>query len=797
MEILNRLLEISIYSVILFLAVMAIKKIFKNKMSPTLHFVIWALLIARLCIPITIDSGLKLIVIPETVTFETVRTQSDASNEDKPFTFSLETQNNTDAQNKPQTQHMLASSNVTTQAAYGQPNVVFGFISSLKWTDYVIATWMMGMLLRIIWITVSAVKMKRIIMTLGKKPEPELTELFQKCKTDLGIKHNVDLYLLPNISTPALTVGFRPKILLPLDISEELSEQQLEFAIRHELMHYKRKDHIVSLLLRVLEAVYWFNPIVWLMGKCMISDMETACDSMVVRMLSKQAKKQYAVTLLSMFSNKKVPQFLLGMALRNTEKIAEKRIRGVYMKNMSKRSVKLFVGILSIVLFVCCFTTACQPTPESEVVIGKNNDTLELAIHTEATSGTQINSEEFWIEELQSADKEVKININASVKESNVSSVSVVYVKPHYFNNEEVKKAVKELFGDQQLYQHSVDKSELEQYIIALRADIKSLKEDGTYSDLHMGSGAGEKADTDDIKGTIEFFEEKLKKAEQNYNDAPDSPEKITEIKMSQSEASNATGFYAQDGQDIPAIFSAYANTEFNSSLIEFENLQGKSYSDTGELEADKQLALNTTAEKAEQIAVDLLKNLGLEDVEVLTIHGGTAGTDKDCYIITLERMIGGIPCQTIIEHTGTTAFGVDGAEYREPWEPEEIEVMVDDTGVIGFKWENPSEIGETINNNVAMLAYKKIKSIASDQLQRSFTKLEFDQLKIDDKTVYVNQVVLGMMRISKKDSISEYYYLPVWDFIGHYGTNENGRQVSFLTLNAINGTIVDRGLGY
>ena len=63
MEILNQLFEISVYSVILFLAVMAIKKAFKNKMSPALHFMIWFILIARLCIPVTIDSGLRLFII--------------------------------------------------------------------------------------------------------------------------------------------------------------------------------------------------------------------------------------------------------------------------------------------------------------------------------------------------------------------------------------------------------------------------------------------------------------------------------------------------------------------------------------------------------------------------------------------------------------------------------------------------------------------------------------------------------------------------------------------------------------
>ena len=183
------------------------------------------------------------------------------------------------------------------------------------------------------------------------------------------------------------------------------------------------------------------------------------------------------------------------------------------MRQTSNRKGRLAAAILACIMLITCFTTACQPTPESEVVVGKDDNTLESAIHTEAPPGTTIQYEERWAEELNSADREVRILVDAPVDVPNVTNVSVVSIKPHYFNDEEVKKAVKELLGDQQLYQPAVDKSELQQYIISLRADIESLKKDGTYSDIHMGSGAGEEAD--DVEGTIEFYEEKLKTVEQ------------------------------------------------------------------------------------------------------------------------------------------------------------------------------------------------------------------------------------------------------------------------------------------
>jgi beta-lactamase regulating signal transducer with metallopeptidase domain len=107
----------------------------------------------------------------------------------------------------------------------------------------------------------------------------------------------------------------------------------------------------------------------------------SACDSMVVGHLSLEEKRYYAHTLLSMYKKASAPQMVPGMALGGTRRNAEQRIRGIYMKRKSKFNIKMIAVLLAGVIGVCCFTTACQPTPESEIVVNKNNGKLETAIH--------------------------------------------------------------------------------------------------------------------------------------------------------------------------------------------------------------------------------------------------------------------------------------------------------------------------------------------------------------------------------------------------------------------------------
>lgn len=146
---------------------------------------------------------------------------------------------------------------------------------------------------------------------------------------------------------------------------------------------------------------------------------------------------------------------------------------------------------------------------------------------------------------------------------------------------------------------------------------------------------------------------------------------------------------------------------------------------------------------------------------------------------------------------------GADGREYKEPWRQENIQVVINDSGVVGFLWEYPPEILETVNDNVEIEAYDDIIETARTILPMQFAEEAFG----DDaqKTVTISEVTLSMMRVAGLGEDNGYYYLPVWDFIGYYGekmdtniTEEHpSARKSFLTLNAVDGSVIDRGLGY
>lgn len=75
---------------------------------------------------------------------------------------------------------------------------------------------------------------------------------------------------------------FRPVLLLPTGIADRLTPAQLQAVIAHELAHVRRHDNLWAAMHAMVQAIFWFNPIVWWMGGRLVAEREQACDEAVL-----------------------------------------------------------------------------------------------------------------------------------------------------------------------------------------------------------------------------------------------------------------------------------------------------------------------------------------------------------------------------------------------------------------------------------------------------------------------------------------------------------------------------------
>ena len=75
----------------------------------------------------------------------------------------------------------------------------------------------------------------------------------------------------------------RPMLLLPEGLLESLAPPQLEAILIHELCHVRRRDNLAAAVHMLVEALFWFHPLVWWIGTRLMDERERACDEEVLR----------------------------------------------------------------------------------------------------------------------------------------------------------------------------------------------------------------------------------------------------------------------------------------------------------------------------------------------------------------------------------------------------------------------------------------------------------------------------------------------------------------------------------
>ena len=125
-----------------------------------------------------------------------------------------------------------------------------------------------------------------------------LADLLEQERRRAGLRRPVRLRLIEQPMSPAVCGLFRPVILLPRTLVDQLSPECLRPILLHELIHLRRGDVWVSWAQAMLQILYWWHPLVWLANACIRRAREEAVDDAVLIGLKGEAEC-YAPTLLA------------------------------------------------------------------------------------------------------------------------------------------------------------------------------------------------------------------------------------------------------------------------------------------------------------------------------------------------------------------------------------------------------------------------------------------------------------------------------------------------------------------
>lgn len=196
-------------------------------------------------------------------------------------------------------------------------------------------------------------KYLRILNILRRWNVPDINEkarrIFEECIHEFEIKSNVILLENDLVLTP-MVMGIRRKyIILPSTVKLK-DNTTIRNYMYHELTHIKNRDHEIGILMRVVEILNWYNPIIHILVKNEKIYCEFACDEEVIRDRDVKFKNEYVNAIADTVRWQIRKQLFYGKFFSSNAKIAKQRINAITNTESGKKGTYLLIVIIVTII---------------------------------------------------------------------------------------------------------------------------------------------------------------------------------------------------------------------------------------------------------------------------------------------------------------------------------------------------------------------------------------------------------------------------------------------------------------
>ncbi|WP_368487928.1 M56 family metallopeptidase [Clostridium sp. BJN0013] len=195
-----------------------------------------------------------------------------------------------------------------------------------------------------------------------------IEEILNNEKINLNITKNIRVKIVKGISSPAIIGILNSTIIIP---EQEFSNNDLKWIFRHELVHFKRKDNVIKLLMIFSVALHWFNPLIYILRKFFNEQCELSCDEVVISDSETEDIKEYALLLVKSARYKNTLKLsIMSSQLTNKKvNITKRRVKNM----LSLKSRKKGMAAAAISLAVICGSIFALNINKVSSTVSENN----------------------------------------------------------------------------------------------------------------------------------------------------------------------------------------------------------------------------------------------------------------------------------------------------------------------------------------------------------------------------------------------------------------------------------------
>lgn len=434
----------------------------------------------------------------------------------------------------------------------------------------------------------------------------------------------------------------------------------------------------------------------------------------------------------------------------------------------------------------CCMilmASACQPTPEAEPIIDRTDayENIQPITVEEPQNVIGNGQTALRIDEEYTTARGVPVTIHGNVTAPSETSIPIVRVQTCRFSRDQILKWISVLGDGASLCEQPKDSFSREYYAECIRREQEALE---TETDLSKVEGH---------KGSLQFYIEAYDSAKPENEIDRDRPFDVANLDTKK----NFTIVLRKDGKTVGTVAVTEASADGIPRCV-FEYVPGVARREyTGDVDISHPDAAYISFSESDAIheAAAFLERLGISHMEhayseiMYRYQGTSIDSRPSAYRLFFTRTVNGMPKPFYWIRAWEIGHGGSGQQaYKPTWTPEYIDIIVDAEGVADFRWQDPVEVVEVVNENV--------QAISFDEAHKAFDAY-IDILRSagqyigGDPTIEITDILFGYDFFPVRDSLITFDMVPCWFFMGYDEESKlfhtRGAQ---LILNAVDGKL-------
>ncbi len=245
--------------------------------------------------------------------------------------------------------------------------------------------WMMGMVSFLGYAGYKAICLERQLRPNRKPVTGDLAGIVEEVAARFRTKCRV--FVVPGIGQPFVWGLWRGAIYLPADFKRSGDCRNYYKVLAHELAHVARFDPLVNAVQVVVQAVFFFHPLVWIMNRSLRMEREKCCDETAIALLETSPREYGAGIVQVLMQECRRDSATPTLAVGGSVRTIEERIRAILRPGRKFRARIRPIAAVGVILFALMtlptgivFAQKDHQTPIATPAVTTDNESSDPAV---------------------------------------------------------------------------------------------------------------------------------------------------------------------------------------------------------------------------------------------------------------------------------------------------------------------------------------------------------------------------------------------------------------------------------